>query len=97
MTTKAPSRVAEFAADSLEKIAYSCVAEIPTQEPNDRNRLGFCVWAWLRDRRGTLEQAIQNSGSRTHIPYSEVLTIVQKRLEERGIKPGTRDSGNVTV
>jgi len=86
MTTKAPSGVAEFPAGSLEKIAYNAVAEIPTQEPNDRNRLGFCVWAWLRDRTGTLEQAIRNSGSRTHISYSEVLSIVTRKLEESGIK-----------
>lgn len=86
MTTKAPSGIAEFPADSLEKIAYQAVVEIPTQEPNDRNRLGFCVWAWLRERKGSLELAINNSGSRTHIPYSEVLSIVSKRLEERGIK-----------
>ena len=86
MTTKAPSPVAEFAAESLEKTAYYSVADIPTQEPNDRNRLGFCIWCWLKDRQGTLEQAIQNSGSRTHIPYSEVLTVVSNRLKERGIK-----------
>ena len=86
MTTKAPSGIAEFPTDSLEKIAYSAVAEIPTQEPNDRNRLGYCVWAWLRERQGTLDQAIQNSGCRMHIPYSEVSAIVSKRLLERGIK-----------
>lgn len=86
MTTKAPSSVVEFPAESLEKIAYGSVSEIPTQEPNDRNRLGFCIWAWLRDRKGTLEQAIQNSGSRTHIPYSEVLNIVTARLKEKGIQ-----------
>lgn len=85
MTTKAPSGVTEFPSDSLEKIAYDSVIDIPTREPNDRNRLGFCVWAWLRDRKGTLDQAIQNSGSRTHIQYSEVLSIVSKRLQERGI------------
>jgi len=86
MTTKAPSGIAEFPTESLEKIAYESVAEIPTQEPNDKNRLGFCVWAWLRDRKGTLEQAVRNSGSRTHISYAEVLTIVSKRLQDRGIK-----------
>lgn len=86
MTTKAPSGVAEFPTDSLEKIAYDSVTDIPTREPNDRNRLGFCVWAWLRDRNGSLEQAIRNSGSRTQIEYSEVLSIVSKRLQERGIK-----------
>ena len=86
MTTKAPAGVAEFPSDSLEKIAYNSVVDIPTQEPNDRNRLGFCVWAWLRDRNGSLEQAIQNSGCRTQIAYSEVLSIVSKRLGEMGIK-----------
>lgn len=85
MSTKAPSAVLEFPADSLEKIAYSSVSDIPVQEFNDQNRLGYCIWAWLRDHKGTLEQAIRNSGSRTHIPYSEVLRIVSKRLEERGV------------
>ncbi len=86
MTTKAPSGITEFPVDSLEKIAYGSVAKIPTQEPNDRNRLGYCVWAWLRERRGTLEQAIKNSGSRVLIADSEVLSLVSKALEEQGIK-----------
>ncbi len=85
MTTKAPSSVSEFPAESLENIAYSSVAEIPTQEPNDRNRLGFCIWAWLRDRQGTLEEAIRNSGSRTPMSYSEVYAIVSKSLQARGV------------
>ncbi len=86
MTTKAPSGVTEFPADSLEKIAYGSVAGIPTQEPNDRNRLGYCVWAWLRERRGSLEQAIRNSGSRVLIPDAEVVSIVSRALEQQGIK-----------
>lgn len=86
MSTKPPPSVAEFPQDSLEKIAYSSVADIPTQEPNDRNRLGYNIWMWLVDRKGTLEQAIKNAGSRTHIPYEEVLKIVSKHLEEKGIK-----------
>jgi hypothetical protein len=86
MSTKPPSAVAEFSPESLEKIAYTAVTDIPTQEPNDRNRLGYNIWIWLVDRKGTLEQAIKNSGSRTDISYNEVLTIVSKRLEEKGIK-----------
>jgi hypothetical protein len=85
MTTKPPSPVIEFTPDTLEKIAYNSVAEIPTQEPNDRNRLGYNVWAWLVDRKGTLAQAIRTSGSRTHIPYEEVEKIVSQRLREKGI------------
>jgi hypothetical protein len=40
MTTKQPSSVIEYSAETLEKIAYSIAAEIPAQEPNDNNRLG---------------------------------------------------------
>ena len=85
MTTKAPSTVAEFPLDSLEKIAYTAVAGIPTQEFNDTNRLGYNVWMWLVDRKGSLEQAIRFSGSRTHIPHEEVVKIVSERLIEKGI------------
>ena len=86
MTTKAPSPVAEFPQDSLEKIAYNAVADIQTQEPNDRNRLGYNVWMWLVDRKGSLEQAIRFSGSRTQMSQDEILKIVTQRLKEKGIE-----------
>lgn len=86
MSTKPPPAVAEFPAESLEKLAYTIVADIPTQEPNDRNRLGYNLWIWLVDRKGTLEEAVTNSGSRTKIPRSEVLRLLTQRLEEKGIK-----------
>ena len=86
MTTKAPSSVAPYPPSSLEKIAYDAVAEIPTQEPNDRNRLGYNVWAWLVDRKGTLEQAVRFAGSRTNIAHEEVVMIVKDRLREKGIE-----------
>ena len=85
MTTKPPPSVAEFPSESTEKLAYSVVSDIATREPNDRNRLGYHVWAWLSERRGTLEQAIKNSGSRTELPLQEVYKIIAKRLEEKGI------------
>ncbi len=86
MTTKPPSLIAEFPSDALEKIAYEAVAEIPTQEPNDRNRLGYNVWMWLVDRKGTFEQAIRASGSRTLIPTEEVVKNVTLRLKAKGIE-----------
>jgi hypothetical protein len=84
MTTKPPSPVAAFPPDALERIAYDAVADIPTQEPNDAVRLGFNVWAWLVDRKGTLEQAIRGAGARTHIPFDEVVQRVSRRLKEKG-------------
>lgn len=86
MATKPPPAVAESAPDSIEKLAYTVVADIPTVEPNDRNRLGYHVWAWLKERSGTLQQAINSSGSRTNIPLEEVYEIVSRRLQEKGIK-----------
>jgi hypothetical protein len=86
MATKPPPPVAEFPAESLEKLAYSIVADIPTREPNDRNRLGYNIWAWLVDRKGSLEDAVKSAGSRTDVPFEEVLRIVRQRLEEKGIK-----------
>ena len=85
MTTKPPPSVAEYPSESIEKLAYSVVSDIATREPNDRNRLGYHVWAWLNERRGTLEQAVKNSGSRTEQPLEEVYKIIAKRLEEKGI------------
>jgi hypothetical protein len=86
MTTKPPSSVTEFPPGSIEKIAYTVVADIPAQEPNDISRLGYNVWAWLVDRKGTLEQAIRGAGSRTHIPLEAVVKIVSQRLKEKGIE-----------
>lgn len=86
MTTKPPPSVSEFAAESIEKLAYSVVADIATREPNDRNRLGYHVWAWLKERSGTLEQAVKNSGSRTEQPLNAVYETIAKRLQEKGIK-----------
>jgi hypothetical protein len=86
MTTKAPASVAEFPADSLEKIASSVVADIQTRESNDRNRLAYNIWMWLVDRKGTIEQAIRFSGTRTQVPEAEIVRIVKQRLQARGIE-----------
>jgi hypothetical protein len=86
MTTKAPSSIIEFASESLEKIVYAIAAEIPTQEPNDANRLGYCVWGWLNERRGTLLQAVASAGTRSTMDNTEIAKLVTKKLEEKGIK-----------
>jgi hypothetical protein len=86
MTTKPPSSIVEFPIESLEKIAYSIAAEIPTQEPNDNNRLGYCLWGWLSERRGSLLQVIHAAGARTKLSDEEILAVISKRLEEKGIK-----------
>ncbi len=85
MTTVPPAKVKEFSPSTLEKIAYTSVATIPTREPNDQNRLGYCVWSFLSERQGTLAQAIHTSGARLLIPESDVLRIVGESLKRAGI------------
>jgi hypothetical protein len=86
MTTKPPSSIVEFPVESLEKLAYNIASEILAQEPNDNNRLGYCLWGWLSERRGTLQQAIHAAGTRTKLSDEEILAAISKRLEEKGVK-----------
>jgi hypothetical protein len=85
MSTIAPSKVREFPDSSLEKIAYKSVEAIPTREPNDQNRLGYCVWSYLAERKGTLQSAVHNSGARILIPEAEVLRTITAALQRAGI------------
>ena len=85
MSTKPPSPVQEDPADSLERIAYESVSTIPTQEPNDRNRLGYHVWRWLTTKQGTLEQAIAESGARLGMQRQEVFTVIRAVLLKHGV------------
>ena len=85
MTTKPPSAVQEFQADSLEKKAYASVSTIQTEEPNDRNRLGYHVWRWLTAKQGTLEQAITESGARIHVSKEEAAKIIREALAKQGL------------
>lgn len=86
MATKPPSPVAEFPTEALEKIAYTLVENIPTQEPNDRNRLGYNIWIWLREGKGSLEQAVKISGVRSEMEYQEIAARIKQNLKEKGIK-----------
>jgi hypothetical protein len=86
MATKPPPSVEQFPQDSLERLAYSVVSDIETQEPNDRNRLGYCVWTWLKDRKGTLEEAVRAAGCRTTVSHAEVMVTLRKRLAEKGVQ-----------
>ena len=86
MTTKPTPSVVAAPADSIEKIAYESVSSIPTQEPNDRSRLGYHVWLWLSKREGTLEEAVKVSKARTLIPQEEVLKIIKGKLREQGVQ-----------
>jgi hypothetical protein len=85
MTTKAPSHVQPASASAAETIAYAAVAGIPTVEPHDRDRLGYCVWLWLTTHRDTLEQAVRSANARLTVSHEEALKTIRDRLRESGV------------
>jgi hypothetical protein len=88
MSTKAPAKVKEFTPESLEKIAYNSVRDVPTVEPNDANRLAYNVWIWLRDKKGTLEEAVKEAEARLLVTRKEAIKIVHDALKSQGISVG---------
>lgn len=84
MGTKPAAKVREFAAETLEKIAYTSVSAIPTVEPNDQNRLGYHVWRYLLNKQGTIENVVKESGSRLTISQTEAARIITEALKKQG-------------
>jgi hypothetical protein len=85
MSTKAPAKVKEFSPESLEKIAYNSVRDVQAVEPNDAHRMGYHIWIWLKDKKGTLENAVKESEARLLIPSKEAVKIVRDALKSQGI------------
>ena len=86
MTTKAPSSVKASTGETLEKVAYASVANIPTVEPHDQDRLGYNVWRFLKYRIDPLEIAIRTSGARLLISEDEALRKIKERLVHSGVQ-----------
>jgi len=85
LTTKPPSQVVPASDTALERIAYTAAKEIPTAEPHDQDRLGYCLWLWLLHRRDSLETAVRNAGARLQVDESEAITRIRRKLEEQGV------------
>jgi hypothetical protein len=86
MTTKTPSKVRTAPDGSLEQIAYASVAGIPTVEPHDQDRLGYCVYLWMTQRRDPLDLVVKNAGARLLISDEEALRRIQQQLTSRGVQ-----------
>lgn len=85
MTTIPPPKIKEFDASTLEKIAYESVKTIPTKELNDQYRLGYHVWNYLKEKKGTLADAVKQSGSRILIPEKDAVAIIESELKKSPI------------
>ncbi|MHB1048727.1 MAG: hypothetical protein ACYC09_01510 [Bacteroidota bacterium] len=86
MATVAPPKIKEFDSSTIEKIAYNSVKTIPTREPNDQYRLGYSVWMFLSEKRGTVELAVRNSGSRLLISEPDAVAIIKQELKNSGVE-----------
>jgi hypothetical protein len=67
----------------LARTAYAAVAEVPTIEDNDRNRLGYHVWLYLRGEVDSLEEAVHLARARFRprtLPQEEVISIIERAL-----------------
>ncbi len=85
MTTIPPPHIKEFDASTLEKIAYESVKTIPTKELNDQYRLGYHVWNYLKEKKGTITDAVKQSGSRILIPEQEAVAIIEAELKKSAV------------
>ncbi len=85
MSTKPPSKILPFDSASREALAYEAAALIATREPNDQARLGYCLWGWLTERKGTLAEAVRAAGVRTDLREHEIVSILGGHLEAKGI------------
>lgn len=86
MTTVAPPLVKMFDPSTLERIAYDSVKTIPTKEPNDQHRLGYHVWSYLKEKKGTLSDAVKQSGSRILISEKESIAIIESELKKSTVE-----------
>jgi hypothetical protein len=67
----------------LAQKAYAAVRSVPTVEPNDRNRLGYHVWLYLRGELASLEEAVGAARSRFKpktLPISDVVAHITEQL-----------------
>jgi hypothetical protein len=78
--------VKTFPEDSIEHIAYGAVADIPTVEMNDTNRLGYHVYLFCTKQIETLTEAIHVAQARMSISKEEAFNRISAALREKGIQ-----------
>ena len=86
MTTKPPSSVKNAPEDTLERVAYTCAAGLPTVDPHDQDRLGYNLWRWLSNRRDPLDIAVKSAGVRFLIGEEEALKKIRESLQQQGVE-----------
>ena len=63
--------------EEFARLAYASVAGVETVEENDRNRLGYHVWLYLRGEVDSLTEAITLARSRFKPRTTTIETVEQ--------------------
>ena len=70
---------------SMERRAYDAVRSVPVQEENDRNRLGYHIFLFVKGEYPSIEEAIHVAQPRLHCGKEEAVRIISAALAETPI------------
>ena len=69
----------------IATMAYASVADIPTQEMNDRNRLGFHIYLYLTGNIDSVLDAVRESRTRLLISTTDAADKIRTALTAQGV------------
>ncbi len=72
--------VKQWPDDSMERRAYEAVKAVPVLEENDRNRLGYHLFLYLRGELPSIEEALHVAQPRMHCSQAEAVHIIATAL-----------------
>ncbi len=66
--------------DSIERSAYDAVKNVPVLEENDRNRLGYHVFMFLKGQYPSIDEAMHIAQPRLHCSKTEAVRMISEAL-----------------
>ncbi|MFA6234769.1 MAG: hypothetical protein WC824_11420 [Bacteroidota bacterium] len=66
--------------NSLERGAYDSVKLVPVFEENDRNRLGYHVYLYLKGEFPSIDEALHVAQPRLHCTKAEAVRMISQAL-----------------
>ncbi|MDX9758666.1 MAG: hypothetical protein RBU27_05855 [Bacteroidota bacterium] len=74
--------VKEWPQTSMERIAYDAVRSVPVLEDNDRNRLGYHIFLFLKGEFPDVAEAVHIAQPRMHCSKEEAVRLISTALAE---------------
>lgn len=72
--------VQKWPEDSLESRAYAAVSEVPVVEDNDRNRLGYHIYLYMKGELASIEEALHIAQPRMLCSKDEAINIITSSI-----------------